>query len=127
MGRVRGKHTKPEKLVRQLVHGMGFRFRLHSRKLPGCPDLVFPSKKKVIFIHGCFWHRHNATCSLTRMPKSRLEFWVPKLEGNKSRDRKNRAQLKRLGWRVLVLWECQLSDRDSIVNRIQGFLANEIS
>lgn len=87
MGRVRNKDTKPEMVVRRLTHSLGYRYRLHGRKLPGRPDMVFAGRKKVIFVHGCFWHRHDEqNCPLTRWPKSRLEFWVPKLEKNKQRD-----------------------------------------
>src|SRR5262245_44191753 len=91
MALVRSKNTKPEVVVRKLVHSLGHRFRLHGRKLPGRPDLVFARQKKVLFVHGCFWHRHSDTrCALARLPKSRLEFWLPKLESNRLRDRRNR-------------------------------------
>ena len=93
MSRVRGKDTKPELLVRRLVHGMGYRYRLHRRDLPGTPDLVFPGRRKVIFVHGCFWHRHpDPACKLARLPKSRTDFWLPKLEGNRARDIENAAR-----------------------------------
>src|SRR5690349_14096359 len=103
MSLVRSKDTKPEIIVRRIIHGMGFRYRLHVRHLPGCPDLVFPSRRKVIFVHGCFWHQHE--CSMgQRMPKSRLDFWKPKLIGNKKRDAETIAKLKSLGWKVLQVW-----------------------
>ena len=121
MALVRDKNTKPELLVRSLVHGLGYRYRLHRRDLPGTPDLVFSSREKVIFVHGCFWHRHEG-CALARLPKSRLEFWGPKLEGNAVRDKRNRSALRRLGWRVMTIWECQLHNRPQLVSRIRRFL-----
>jgi DNA mismatch endonuclease (patch repair protein) len=121
MSLVRAKNTKPELLVRRLVHGLGYRYRLHRRALPGTPDLVFPGRDKVIFVHGCFWHRHRG-CALARMPKSRLEFWVPKLEGNAERDARDVRALRRLGWGVMTIWECQLRDMTRLENRIRRFL-----
>lgn len=125
MSRVRGKDTKPEMVVRRLVHGMGYRYRLHRRNLPGIPDLVFPSRKKVIFIHGCFWHRHpDPKCKLARLPKSRLEFWKPKLEANRRRDLENINKLLLLGWEVLVVWECELGDKEQLENTVGSFLGD---
>lgn len=121
MSRVRGKDTKPEMIVRRLVHGMGFRYRLHRRNLPGSPDLVFPSRKRAIFVHGCFWHRHP-NCKLARIPKTRHEFWVPKLEGNRIRDIKNQNALGALGWDYLVVWECQVGDTAALGKLIRHFL-----
>jgi DNA mismatch endonuclease (patch repair protein) len=121
MSRVRGKDTKPEMIVRRLVHKLGFRYRLHSRRLPGHPDLVFAGKKSVIFVHGCFWHRHKG-CALCRLPKSRLAFWKPKLEENRKRDSRNQRKLKKEGWRVLVVWECEVNDHDGLKRRILEFL-----
>nr|WP_297354077.1 DNA mismatch endonuclease Vsr [uncultured Caldimonas sp.] len=121
MALVRAKDTKPELLVRRLVHGMGYRYRLHRRDLPGTPDLVFPGRSKVILIHGCFWHRH-ARCALARLPKSRGEFWLPKLTANAERDARNVRALRRLGWSVLTIWECQLGDTAKLANRIRRFL-----
>ncbi|AOJ97511.1 very short patch repair endonuclease [Burkholderia vietnamiensis] len=121
MALVRAKDTKPELLVRRLVHGMGYRYRLHRRDLPGTPDLVFPGRSKVIFIHGCFWHRH-ARCELARLPKSRGDFWLPKLTANAERDARNVRALRRLGWGVLTIWECQLGDTANLANRIRRFL-----
>lgn len=121
MGRVRSKDTKAELRVRQLIHSMGYRFRLHLKDLPGCPDMVFPRYKSVIFVHGCFWHRHG-DCPLTRLPKSRLEFWVPKLESNRLRDGRNESKLRDMGWRVLIVWECQLKDMIALSTRISQFL-----
>jgi len=121
MALVRAKDTKPELLVRSLVHGMGYRYRLHRRDLPGTPDLVFPGRSKVIFIHGCFWHRH-ARCALARLPKSRVDFWLPKLTANAKRDARNMRALRQRGWSVLTIWECQLSDVAKLANRIRRFL-----
>ena len=121
MGRVKGADTKPEMVVRRLVHAMGYRYRLHGRDLPGKPDIVFRSRKKVIFVHGCFWHRHPR-CKLARIPKTRLDFWVPKLEGNRERDIRNQQALGQMGWRYLVIWECEIGDRGDLENRILEFL-----
>ena len=121
MSRVRGKDTTPEMLVRRLVFSLGYRYRLHDPRLPGKPDLVFASRRKVIFVHGCFWHRHDG-CALARLPKSRIEFWTRKLTGNKERDGRNQAALRKLGWRILVVWECGMGDRDALRRRIVRFL-----
>lgn len=121
MGRVRNKDTKPEIRVRRLVHSLGYRYRLHSGKLPGCPDMVFPGRKKVIFVHGCFWHRHEG-CVRCRLPKSKLDFWVPKLEKNRLRDIENQAKLRELGWDVLVVWECEAEEAAGLPGRIMNFL-----
>ncbi len=123
MGRVRGVDTKPEIAVRRLVHAMGYRYRLHSRQLPGRPDLVFAGRRKVIFVHGCFWHRHpDPHCKLARLPKSRLGFWQTKLEGNRERDLRNEEELRELGWEALAIWECQLGDLEQLKDKIRGFL-----
>ncbi len=121
MARVRSKNMRPELAVRKLVFAMGYRYRLHGTGLPGHPDLVFSSRKKVIFVHGCFWHRHRG-CGLARLPKSRLEFWEPKLEGNRVRDEKNTEALARDGWKVLTVWECQLKDTAGLERRVRRFL-----
>lgn len=123
MSRVRGRDTKPEMLVRRLTHGMGYRYRLHRRGLPGSPDLAFPSRMKVIFVHGCFWHQHlDPGCKLARLPKSKLDFWGPKLETNRERDERNLVLLAELGWDVLVIWECQTNNREQLQARIREFL-----
>lgn len=128
MSRVRNKDTKPEMVVRRLVHSMGYRYRLHSGKLPGRPDMVFSGRRKVIFVHGCFWHRHGEVvpeeeCPLTRAPpKSRRDFWIPKFEQNKERDKRNQAKLRQMGWDFLIVWECQLRDVDGLVRRVRRFL-----
>jgi DNA mismatch endonuclease (patch repair protein) len=121
MARVHAKNTRPEMLVRRLVFAEGYRYRLHERKLPGCPDLVFRGRTKVIFVHGCFWHRHEK-CALARMPKSRLDFWQPKLTANKERDARNKKLLTKDGWKVLTIWECQLNNIDRLKRTIRRFL-----
>jgi DNA mismatch endonuclease (patch repair protein) len=126
MSRIQGKDTQPEMKIRRLVHGMGYRYRLHRRDLPGKPDLVFASRRKVIFVHGCFWHRHpDNRCKLARIPKSRLDFWQPKLENNRTRDLKNQKKLAEDGWQVLVLWECELRDASDLEQRIRSFLEDD--
>lgn len=123
MSRIRGKDSKPEMLVRRLVHGMGFRYRLHGKGLPGKPDLVFPGRRKVIFVHGCFWHRHPApTCKLARLPKSRLDFWETKLEGNRRRDQSVSEALAALGWQQMVVWECECGQKEHLANKLRVFL-----
>ncbi len=128
MSLIRGKDTKPELIVRKLVHAMGYRYRLHKKNLPGSPDLVFARRRKVIFVHGCFWHRHDdSSCKLARLPKSRQDFWVQKLIGNAERDKRNQKLLRDLGWGSLVIWECELKDHAFIKSRIESFLQNEIN
>lgn len=123
MARVKGKNTKPEFAVRKLVYGLGFRYRLHARDLPGSPDLVFRRLRKVIFVHGCFWHRHSAIgCKLARLPKTRAAFWRDKLEGNRKRDAANVRKLRKDGWKVLQIWECQLTNANKLQRRIDFFL-----
>ena len=123
MSLIRSKNTGPEMVVRRLVHGMGYRYRLHGKGLPGRPDLLFPSRRRVIFVHGCFWHRHgDSACKLARLPKSRLDFWIPKLEGNKVRDMENRRKLRSMGWKSLVIWECQLKKPLPLARKISAFL-----
>lgn len=126
MSRIRAKDTRPELAVRRLVHRMGLRFRLHVRNLPGCPDLVFPRLRKVVFVHGCFWHRHpNPECRLTRLPKSRQEFWRRKLEGNRRRDLAKQEALMDLGWRFLVVWECELRNIPILIEKLRMFLVED--
>ncbi|MCC6364231.1 MAG: DNA mismatch endonuclease Vsr [Bryobacterales bacterium] len=124
MGRVHCKDTKPEWVVRRLVHALGFRYRLHNAALPGKPDLVFSGRRKVIFVHGCFWHRHGSRCPLARLPKSRLDFWRTKLEGNRRRDEKNVRLLRAAGWKILTIWECQLPCAEVLKARIIRFLGD---
>lgn len=105
MSQIKGKDTKPEMLVRSAAHRLGLRFRLHDKRLPGKPDMVLPKHRTVIFVHGCFWHRHG--CKLTSDPKSRQDYWAPKFERNVRRDAEHRAALEAAGWRVVVIWECE--------------------
>lgn len=121
MSRVRSKDTSPEMSVRRLVHALGFRYRLHCRNLPGTPDLVFPKKKKVIFVHGCFWHKHN--CKHGQIAsKSNVDYWSAKLERNRSRDKDNVKALQTMGWQSLIVWECQLKEIDKLKRRLIKFL-----
>ena len=120
MQAIRGKDTAPEMAVRRLVHSLGYRYRLHKKGLPGRPDLVFGPRKKVIFVHGCFWHAHH--CRNGRAPSSRQDYWLPKLKRNKERDAENKADLEAQGWRVLTIWECEIKDTGSVVRMIRDFL-----
>jgi DNA mismatch endonuclease (patch repair protein) len=121
MARIRKTDTRPEMIVRQLIHHMGYRYRLHRRDLPGTPDLVFRSLKKIVLVHGCFWHQHE--CSLGRkQPMHRKEYWLPKLMRNQQRDVVNEAALRRLGFRVLVIWECETRDHAALEERLASFL-----
>ncbi|WP_170505736.1 very short patch repair endonuclease [Ruegeria arenilitoris] len=123
MSLVRGRDTKPEMRVRRLIHSLGYRYRLHRRDLPGKPDLVFGPRRKAIFVHGCFWHRHpDPACKLARLPKSRRDFWLPKLEGNRARDERNNAALTEMGWDVLEVWECKTADEELLAKKIREFL-----
>jgi len=121
MARVRSQDTKPELRVRRLVHRLGYRYRLHRRDLPGAPDLVFPARRKVIFVHGCFWHQHRCPRG-ARQPANNSAYWLKKLEANQRRDRANRRRLAALGWGVLVLWECRLRDQGGVERCVQRFL-----
>ena len=128
MALVRGTDTKPERLVRRIVHSMGFRYRLHVGNLPGRPDLVFPRLQKVIFVHGCFWHRHRKrNCRLARLPKSHLDFWETKLEGNRLRDLRNKRLLRAAGWGVMEVWECEMQNLETLSSRLRYFLENEVT
>lgn len=122
MGRVRGKNSKPEMVVRRLTHSLGYRFRLHCRNLPGTPDLVFPRLRKVIFVHGCFWHRHRG-CYRTTTPKTRAGYWASKFERNIERDALKERQLRASGWDVLVVWECETFDSDVLADRLTAFFS----
>lgn len=123
MRRIRSKDTTPEKIVRKLLSSMGLRYRLHRRDLPGNPDLVLAGRRTVIFVHGCFWHLHSSSrCRLARLPKSRIAFWRLKLDGNRGRDLRNQRRLRRLGWAVFVIWECELANMDRVAAKIRRFL-----
>jgi DNA mismatch endonuclease (patch repair protein) len=109
MSGIRGKNTKPELLVRKALHAKGFRYKLHANDLPGKPDLVFPKYRTVVFVHGCFWHRHEH-CKFATTPKTNSNFWIEKLSANSRRDQRNKLQLQTLGWRVLTIWECEIDE-----------------
>ena len=119
MGRIKGRDTAPELAVRSLLHRLGLRFRLHRRDLPGRPDIVLPRWKSVVFVHGCFWHRHTG-CRFAYMPKSRLDFWTHKFEDTAKRDERNQEDLAAAGWRILVVWECEVANRARLSKRLQG-------
>lgn len=120
MSRIKGANTKPEIAVRSLLHRMGYRFRLHRRDLPGTPDIVLPGRNAVVFVNGCFWHGHS--CKRTKMPKSRTTYWIEKIEGNRQRDARKRRKLRVLGWKVVVVWECELKRPDQLANRLSRAL-----
>ena len=123
MSRIKGKNTKPEILIRKIIHRMGYRFRLHRKDLPGKPDLVLPRLNKIVFVHGCFWHMHN--CRYGKVtPKTRAEFWQTKREGNVKRDKRNIRLLKKQDWQVLVVWECQIRNIEKLRKRIAEFLGD---
>ena len=121
MAAIKGSNTKPEMIVRRMAHGLGYRYRLHRKDLPGKPDMVFPSRRKIIEIRGCYWHMHD--CPLGRViPKTRTEFWQNKRGATVKRDQRNAAELEKLGWKVLVIWECETKDRDRLQQRLKDFL-----
>ena len=117
MSAIKSKNTKPEIAVRKLLHSMGFRFRLHRKDLPGSPDIVLPKYKTVIFVHGCFWHRHE-NCKYASTPKTRQEFWEAKFRDNINRDKLNQENLSSKGWKIIVVWECEIKDKDFDLNRL---------
>jgi DNA mismatch endonuclease (patch repair protein) len=121
MARIGQKHTTPELAVRKLLRQLGYRYRLHDRRLPGTPDIRFPGRRKVIFVHGCYWHRHKG-CARSTTPKTRRAFWNEKFEANIKRDRRNIRALKKLGWDVLVVWECESRRPESLADRVIAFL-----
>ena len=126
MKALRSKGMRPEMAVRRLVHRMGYRYRLHAKDLLGKPDLVFRSRRKVVFVHGCFWHQHcDESCQVTHRPRTNLEYWLPKLARNVERDEENRACLEEQGWRVLTIWECEVNEPELIQDRIRTFLAEK--
>ena len=121
MAAVKGKHTQPELIIRRLAHSLGFRYRLHVDSLPGKPDLVFPSRRKVIFVHGCFWHSHRCKHGL-KAPASNVNYWTRKRTRNRERDAKHIKELKRAGWQPLVIWECWLRAPKTLPDRLERFL-----
>lgn len=121
MRAIRSKNMLPELAVRRAAHNLGYRFRLHRKDLPGKPDLVFPARAKVVLVHGCFWHCHDK-CKVAHIPKSNLDYWIPKLERNRSRDAKNLEGLSLKGWDALVIWECETRDIEHVKNRLKNFL-----
>ncbi len=120
---VHSKDTSPEMGVRGIVHRLGYRYRLHVKALPGCPDLVFPSRRRVIFVHGCFWHRHPK-CRYSTSPKTCEEFWQAKFVSNVARDRRARRELKRMDWAVLTVWACELKKPNKLTERLNEFLSD---
>lgn len=119
MRRIRSKNTKPEVIVRSLLHKLGFRFRLHVKNLPGKPDIVLPKYQTVVFVHGCFWHRHRG-CKSAATPGTRPDFWKKKFEDNIRRDKQVRTELRELGWNVIVVWQCELSDLDAVARKLKA-------
>lgn len=120
MQAVKGKDTQPEMVVRKILHRLGYRYRLHRRDLPGRPDIALVSRQKAIFVHGCFWHGHG--CPKGRLPRSRLEYWAPKIEANAQRDRVKTAELEAMGWDVLIVWQCEMRDLPQLERRLQHFV-----
>lgn len=126
MSRIRGINTKPELAVRSMLHRMGYRFRIANKTLPGRPDIVLPKYRAVIFVHGCFWHRHPG-CKYAYMPKSRLDFWGPKFEGNVMRDKNNLSLLRKAGWLPIVVWECEVKyHADAVLRKVSGILQRRL-
>ncbi len=121
MSRIKNKDTKPEMIVRSMLHRMGYRFRLHRKDLPGIPDIILPKYKTAILVHGCYWHRHKG-CKYAYNPKSRADFWQKKFKDNILRDKKNQKYLEKAGWKVFIIWECETSDPEILMSKIQTFL-----
>jgi len=126
MSRIQSKDTTPEMIVRKLIFSKGYRYRLHRKELPGKPDIILPSKKKIVFVHGCFWHQHNnPKCKIARVPKSKTEYWIPKLERNVERDAEHQKSLRSKGWKVLVVWECETNDVKKLSRKLDRFLSDK--
>jgi DNA mismatch endonuclease (patch repair protein) len=123
MSKIGGKDTAPELRVRRLLHAMGYRYRLHRVDLPGKPDIVLPRHRKIVLIHGCFWHCHRG-CRRASLPLTNIRFWKKKIVGNQARDRRVQRELRQLGWSVLVLWQCELADSERLAGRLMDFLAS---
>ncbi|MFC5480457.1 very short patch repair endonuclease [Massilia suwonensis] len=121
MKRIRSANTRPELTIRRMIYRLGYRYRIHVKKLPGTPDIVFSSKRKIIFVHGCFWHFHQ-NCRAGRIPNSKVTYWHPKLMRTRARDEAHLEKLASLGWKVLVIWECELKDTSEVELKIQKFL-----
>jgi|SRR5665213_107822 len=121
MASIPSRNTNPEMIVRKTVHSLGYRYRLHQKSLPGTPDLTFLRKRKVIFVHGCFWHRHKG-CAKASTPTTRADFWQEKFDSNVARDRRVTKALKREGWKILVVWQCELKNSEALARRIDAFL-----
>ena len=121
MSRVGQRNTKPELIVRKILHARGWRYRLHAKALPGTPDIVFPALRKAVFVHGCFWHGHN--CKLGKVPATRREFWLQKLAANQDRDHRQLSALEELGWTALTVWQCELSQSEELLIKLERFLA----
>lgn len=121
MSQIKSRNTKPEKIVRSLLHRMGYRFRIHRKDLPGKPDIVLPKYKTVIFVHGCFWHHHRG-CKRSNWPKSNQEYWVPKITKNIERDKKNRKLLEERDWKTVLIWECETKDIDELFRKLSMYL-----
>lgn len=126
MSRIRSRNTLPEMIVRRIIHGMGYRYRLHVTELPGKPDIVLPRLKRIVDVRGCFWHQHPG-CIDSHVPKSRLAYWQPKLKRNQQRDKSNEKKLRELGWSVCVIWECEVKATRKIAKRLHQFLAAGLS
>jgi DNA mismatch endonuclease (patch repair protein) len=123
MASVRSRDTKPELAVRKMVHALGYRYRLHSKTLPGKPDLVFPSRRKIVLVHGCFWHRHRR-CKYTTTPKTRVDYWEDKFSTNIARDKRTLQNLKKMGWAVATVWQCELKNPERLARRLDDFLSD---
>jgi len=124
MSRIRGRDTTPERLVRSIVHRLGYRFRLHARELPGHPDIVLPRLKTALLVHGCFWHRHSR-CRFAYTPKTRKAFWKSKFADNQARDVAVRRRLRKLGWKIITVWECQTTNEQSLALKLKRMLADQ--
>jgi DNA mismatch endonuclease (patch repair protein) len=122
MASVGQKNTGPEMVVRRLLHRLGYRYRLHAKELPGRPDIVFRPRRKAIYVHGCFWHGHG--CSKGKLPKSKLEYWGPKISRNAKRDKENVSEVRKLGWDVMVIWQCELGNEAELQGRLESFLGS---
>lgn len=124
MSRVKGRDTGPEKVIRSILHAMGYRFRLHEKRLPGKPDIVLPRHQRVVLVHGCFWHGHQG-CNRSKRPKSNVDFWNRKIDGNIRRDVENQEKLRTAGWKILTVWQCQIRDRERLQNRLRDFMEDD--